>query len=90
MLAGDRCVNDLKRILVSAPNRDPARSQLMRQAGQSRSDDYKLGHTRRIFSGRGFIFKNVSVKEKVGLSQSFVNQFLMMNLPALCNRYWNI
>jgi hypothetical protein len=83
MLAGDRCFNDLKRILITASNRDPARPQFIRQAGQSGIDGNEPGHTKLIFYGCGFIIKKESVKEKVGLNQSFVNQFLMMNPPAL-------
>jgi hypothetical protein len=55
----------------------------MRQAGQSGSDGSEPGHTKRIFFGRGFVILKVSVKEKVGLNRSFVNQFLMMDPPAL-------
>jgi hypothetical protein len=83
MPAGDRCFHDLKRILITASNRDPPRPQFIRQAGQSGSDGNEPGHTKQIFSGRGFIIKKVSVKEKVGLNQSFVNQFPMMIPPAL-------
>jgi hypothetical protein len=72
MPAGDRCFNDLEGIVVGAPNRDPVRPQFIRQAGQCRTDGNEPGHTKRIFSGRGFIIKKVSVKEKVGLNQTFV------------------
>jgi hypothetical protein len=82
MLAGDRRFNDLEGIAIRAPNRDPARPQFIRQAGQSGSGGNEFGHTKRIFSGCGFIVKKVSAREKVGLNQSFVNQFLMMNPPG--------
>ena len=66
MPSGDRGFNDFEGIVIGAPDRDPVRSQLIRQAVQFWTDGNKPGHAKRIFSGRDFII------EKIGLNQSIV------------------
>jgi hypothetical protein len=44
MLVGDRPFDNLKRILIVAPNGDPVPAEFMRQASQSITNDHKPRH----------------------------------------------